>query len=377
MLRSSDLLAAAAAVVVVAAGALTSCTCKRGGDAAKSDGSNPQSQATDAASAAPEPKVVALYIWGNYIDPSLVQEFEKKTGIKVQESNYDSNEALLAKVQAGATGFDIAVPSDYMVTMMAGMGLLEELEKAKIPNVANIDPRFMSRAYDAENKFALPYSWTIGGIAVNKTAYPDPVTSWKDLLDNPKVTGKFSLLDDVRETMGAVLKYHGFSVNSTKPDELQKAKATLLAAKKSVKAFTSSPADLLKNGDVVMAHMYSQEALQAKRDTGGKIDFVIPTEGASMAIDNIVILKGAPHPAEAYAFINYIYEMASNSVNVAKIFTGPVVKNVRTLVPADVQNEANLFPTDATFAKTEMLQDLGEATAEYDRIWSEIKAAAH
>lgn len=322
-------------------------------------------------------KVVNLFVWGNYTSPELLSEFSRKTGIKVIESNYGSNEELLAKLQAGATGYDLAVPSDYMVTVMSKLDLLEPLDKTKIPNIKNLDPTFVGKTFDPENKFSLPYAWTVTGIAVNTTAYPDPVTSWADLFNNPKVSGRLSLLDDVRETMGAALKLNGFSINATKPEELQKAKETLLSTKKHVKTFNSSPIDAITSGEVWIAQMYGQEAMLAARHSGGKLAFVLPKEGGLMAVDNLVLLKSAKHKEEAYQLINFLLEVPNNVDFVKRVAGGPVLKETKNLLPPELQSSPTLFPPAEVLSKFETLQDLGDATALYDRIWSEIKVSSH
>jgi spermidine/putrescine transport system substrate-binding protein len=307
----------------------------------------------------------------------MLEEFTRKTGIKVNESNYSSNEELLAKLQAGATGFDLAVPSDYMVSVMAKLALVQELDKSQIPNAANLDPKFLGKSYDPENKVSLPYGWAITGFAVNRSLYDGPAASWGDLLQNDKVKGRVSLLDDVREALATALKLQGFSLNTTNPDELARAKALLAAAKKNIKAFNSTPADLLTAGEVLIAQMYSTEALVAARDSGKKIEFVIPKEGATVAIDNLVLLKGAPHPRAAYALMNFFYEKAVNADLVTRMFAGPVVAGVRDVLPPAVRDNKSLFPSEEELARCEMMEDLGAFTSQYDRAWSEIKAASH
>lgn len=340
----------------------------------------PESAATeDAAKTPPPPKerVVNLYIWGDYTSKEVLDEFTRRTGIKVQESNYSSNEELLAKLQAGATGFDLAVPSDYMVSVMSKLDLLTPLDQSKVPNVKNIDPRFLKKAFDPENKVSLPYAWSITGIAVHRGLYKEPVTSWSAVFDNPAAQGRIAVLDDVREAMGAALKVNGLSLNATDPKDLEKAKATLVAAKKNIKTFNSMPADLLASDEVMIAQMYSGEALSAGRDSGKQIDFVIPEEGAALAIDNVVILRDAPHVEEAYALMNYFFDVSANADFVSRTLSGPVVMGVREKLPKEAQANTTLFPSDEILAKCEMMQDLGASTAAWDRLWSEIKAASH
>lgn len=209
-----------------------------------------------------------LFIWAEYTSKPMLEEFTKKTGIKVNESNYASNEELLAKLQTGATGFDLAVPSDYMVSVMAKLALVQELDKSQIPNAADLDPKFLGKTYDPQNKVSLPYGWAITGFAVNRSLYDGPAASWADLLQNEKVKGRVSLLDDVREALATTLKLQGSSLNTQNPEELARAKAALAAAKKkNIKTFNSTPADILTAGEVLIAQMYSTEALVAARDS--------------------------------------------------------------------------------------------------------------
>jgi spermidine/putrescine transport system substrate-binding protein len=322
-------------------------------------------------------KVVNLYNWADYSSPEVLAEFTKKTGIEVKETNFSSNEEMLAKLQAGATGYDVIIPSDYMVTVMTKLGLIEELDKSKIPNAAQIDPKWLNAAYDPGNKYSLPYAWVMTGIAVNRDLYKGPMASWGDLFLAKDLKNKVAMLDDVRETVGAALKFNGLSLNATKPEDLAKAKATLVSAKENVKAFNATPSDLITTGEVAAAHMYSQEALMAARESGRKIEFVMPKEGGTLAVENVVIPKTAANREAAYAFINFLYEKSSNLGLVMATMSGPVVVGVKEMLPADVQANAAMFPTEETLKRCEMLQDVGDATAAFDRVWAEIKAASH
>lgn len=320
-----------------------------------------------------EAKEVNLSIWGNYLSPELQAQFEKETGIKINISNYSSNEELLAKVQMGSSGIDVAVPSDYMVEVMSKMNLLEPLKQDQITNKTLIDPQFLKQNYDPENKFSLPYIWTTAGIAVNRDLYKGPIKSWKDLLENPELKGKFALLDDVRETLGAALKMNGFSVNSTNPEEINKAKATLLKAKKNVKMFASDTIDILNNKEVAAAQTYSSDALQAADKAPGKIEYIIPAEGGTFAIDNLVIIKGAKHPEAAHKLINFLLSEQAETNRVKTILGGPVLKNTKASLPKELQNNRALFPEESTLKKLERIQDQGEKNKLFEDSWTEIK----
>jgi len=348
------------------------CTKKPDSPGAPVSGSS--SSPADAASAPGGSHVVNLAIWSNYVSPELLADFQKKTGIQVQVANYSSNEELLAKMQAGASGYDVAVPSDYMVFAMIKLGLIHELDYAQLPNSSRLDSKFLKKPYDPDNKFSVPYDWGTTGIAVNRTLYKGEIKGWKNLFNNPDLSGKFTLLDDVRETIGAALKAQGFSLNSKDPGELAKAKALLTANRSKVKAFTSEPMMPLVNGETPVAHAYMSDALQARKQTGGKIEYIIPEEGGTLWIDNLVIPNGSQHLKEAHAFINFLLEAKSNASTVMSVFVSPANKDAFALLPKDFQSNTMLFPSEASLAKCEMIQDLGETLSQWDRVWTEVKA---
>ncbi|MGZ3689705.1 MAG: polyamine ABC transporter substrate-binding protein, partial [Bdellovibrionota bacterium] len=319
------------------------------------------------------PQIVNLAIWSNYVSPELLAEFEKRTGIKVQISNYSSNEELLAKLQAGASGYDVAVPSDYMVFAMSKLGLLQRLDYSRLSNAKSLDSHYLKKQYDTENKYSIPYDWGTTGIAVNRETYKGSLKGWNDLFNNPALAGKFTLLDDVRETLGMALKAQGFSMNSKDPAQLAKAKELLMKVRVKVKAFTSEPMMPLVNGETAVAHAYLSDALQAKKQSGGKIDYVLPEEGCTIWIDNLVIPTGATHLQAAHQFINFLLEPRSNVSTVMSVFVSPANKEAMGLLPKEfVASNKILFPTDAQLKKCEMIQDLGESLSLWDRIWTEV-----
>ena len=315
---------------------------------------------------------VNLSIWGNYISPETQAKFEKETGIKIHISNYSSSEELLAKVQMVSSGIDVAVPTDYMVQIMAKMNLLEPLQNAKIPNKAFINPQFMGLDFDPKNEYSVPYAWTTMGIAVNRSLYKGAMKSWKDLLSNPELKGKIALLDDVRETMSAALKMNGYSVNSTKPEELLKAKNALLEAKKNVKMFASDTIDILKNKEVVAAQTYSSDALQAIAQAPD-IEYIIPSEGSTMAIDNLAIVKGAKHIEAAHKLINFLLSEGADMNRVQNIRATPVLKDTRSKLAKDLQENKALFPDASAIKNLEYIHNLGEGNKLFEDIWTEVK----
>ncbi|MBN8554411.1 MAG: spermidine/putrescine ABC transporter substrate-binding protein [Deltaproteobacteria bacterium] len=333
------------------------------------------STSESAAQGSNEAKVVHLAIWSNFVTDDILQEFTKQTGIQVETANYSSNEELLAKMQAGASGYDVIVPCDYLVLVMSNLGLLSEIDHAKIPNLKSIDAKYMKMYFDPENKFSLPFDWGTTGIAVNRKLFKGKIQGWKDVFDNKALEGKYTLLDDARETLGAALKKDGFSLNSVNGGELGKAKQTLLGAKNHVKGFTSETLMGLVNGEMVVAHAYSSDALQAAAKTNGAIEFVIPSEGATYWVDNVAIPKEAPHKEAAHALINFLLSPQVQAARASKLYVAPVSKEAVALLTPNVRSNRALFPDQKTLSKTEMIKDLGAQLTQWDRIWTEAKAA--
>lgn len=318
---------------------------------------------------------VNLAIWSNYVSPEMLKKFTESTGIQVNVSNYSSNEELLAKMQAGGSGIDVAVPSDYMVSIMISLQLLRALNREKLTNFGGLDPDFLGKTYDPTNRYSVPYGWTVTGIATNTELTKNPVTSWAALLAREDLKGKISLLDDSREALGAVLRTQGKSINSVDTQSLTDAKIALSKVKSRIKAFTSEPLDMLVNGDLAASQMYSSDALQARRNTKNRVQFEIPEEGGTLAIDNVVVPLNAPNPTAAFELVNFLISNEANLSFVTTVLAGPVVKGTKSLLPAELQADTGLFPSAEKLAKCEMIQDIGEASEAWDRIWTEVKVS--
>lgn len=348
-------------IVVLLVSLIQSCTCSRNSES--------KTNAGDAARG----RSVNLFIWGEYTSKRVLDDFEQKTGIHVNETNFSSNEEMLAKLQAGATGYDLIVPSDYMVTILIKLGLLDKLDRTQIPNANNIDPLFMGKEYDPANDYSLPYSWSATGIAYLKKKSPIKITSYKTLVTDPQLKNRVALLDDMREVFALALKIQGDSVNSTDEAKLKKAATTLAAIKQHVKEFNSTPAQSLAQGDVVAAHMYSNEAFRLKL-ANPDLEFIIPDEGATTAIDNMIILRSSQKKTEAHALINFFLDPVNNQKFVEDMIAVPVVKGVVEKLPAKFRENQVISNAGYVMKHSEPIQDVGEATTLYDRLWTEFKA---
>ncbi len=250
-----------------------------------------------------------FFNWADYMDEDIMAQFEEACGVKVTQDIYSSNEDLIAKLQAGNSGYDLVIPSDYAVQILINAGLLRPLDMANIPNVVNIDPNLMGMYYDPENTYSIPYQWGTTGIAYNVTAYPDGVDSWAALFDPAQVCeqkGFASMLDDERESIGATLKYLGYSYNDTDPDHQAQARDVLLAQKECLAGYNSDNySQTLAGEEVMIAHAWSGGTALAHGENEN-VKFVVPKEGSAIYMENMTIPADASNAYTAEIFINYL-----------------------------------------------------------------------
>lgn len=318
-------------------------------------------------------KELNIYIWSNYITEETLNRFEKETGIKAHFDTYDSNEALLEKIQSGVADYDVIVPSDYMVRILNIQGLLEKLDQNRVPGISNLTPRFRNLPFDPNNEHSIPYLWGTTGIGYNKKKVTNPVDSWA-ILWNSKYKDRILMLDDERECFSVALKWKGHSLNSQNTTDLEEAKNLLLQQKPLVKTYNSGSFDeILLSGDVWLAHGYSGQLAKVK-DHNPDFDYVIPKEGATLWVDNLAIPKASRHKEEAYAFL----EFCLNPQNAAEItnvsgYPSPNEAAKAFIKPEFLQDPAR-YPDDATLAKCEFIADLGQTIRLLDEYWTEVKS---
>lgn len=322
-----------------------------------------------------------LYTWVEYIDPAIKDQFEAECGVKVTETNFDSNETLLATLQAGGTGYDIIVPSDYMVQILVSEGMLEKLDYNNIPNIANMGSPHVKQYFDPTQEYTVPYFWGTSGFAVDTNVVTDPVPSWKMVFEpSDEVCGKISMLDDERETIGAALMYLGYPINDTDPAHLEEAKNTLIAQAKCVKAYDSmSNDDLIVQSETVIAHIWTGDAILAGDPaTGGRdgIVYMIPEEGCTIWQDNMAIPVGAPNKYTAEVFMNYLADPEIAAQNATFVGYGTPNEAAKGLLDPEILANTGIYPDAATMGNLQWIQDVGDALETYDRIWTEFKAAA-
>ncbi|MEZ4432427.1 MAG: spermidine/putrescine ABC transporter substrate-binding protein, partial [bacterium] len=289
-------------------GALLS-ACK-GGDKAPEAGGAPSTgtQAAGAEAAKADDKLegeLHIYNWSDYIAEDTVKNFEKEFGVKVTYDTYESNEELIAKLQAGGGGYDLVVPSGYAVMVLSQLGLMQKLDRSKIKNLGNISPIFRGASFDPQNEYTVPWQWGTTGIAYRKDLVTSPPDSWA-VFHDAQYKGKMTQMDDMRDVIGCWLKYRGKSLNSTDPAELATAKTDAITAKALLKSYLSAPVKAqLIAGDVWIAQLWNGDTAQAKAEND-QIAYVMPKEGGAIWADSMVIPKNAPHPKAAHAFLDYI-----------------------------------------------------------------------
>jgi spermidine/putrescine transport system substrate-binding protein len=318
---------------------------------------------------------LSLYNWSSYIDPSAIADFEQKFVVKIKYDTYESNDDLYAKLKPGNPGYDVIFPSDYMVTIMRKENMLEAIELNNIPNIKNVKQKFLNPPYDPGNQYSLPYQWQTIGIGYNIQATGKEITGWSDLFNYQKA-GRVSLLDELRDTMSAALLYLGYDPNTTNPDQLNQARDLLIEKKDLIKTFAPDIGqNLLDQGEVDLALEYSGDIFQVMEENPN-LRYVIPTEGAIIAADTMAIPKDAPHKEMAEKFINFILEpeIGAKISNFTKYGTPNQVAQDKGLINREDLNNKALYPPEEVFERLTYIKDVGEATAIYDRVWTEIKA---
>ncbi|MGD0221653.1 MAG: extracellular solute-binding protein [Terriglobia bacterium] len=315
-----------------------------------------------------------IYIWSSYISPRVIHGFEREYHCRVNYDLYDSNEALLTKLQAGNVDYDLVVPSDYMVEILVRQGLLAKLEKPRMANAwANTDPRFLGLPFDPQNEYSVPYAWGTTGLAYRADLVNENIDSWNVLFDK-RFAGHILLLDDTREVFGMALKKLGFSLNSTDPEQIKQARDLLLDQKPMVKGYNSSNFEQdLAGGDAWIAQAYNGNMTFVMRDEP-RIRYIIPKEGCTISVDCACVPRHAPHPQLAADFINYFHrpEVAARFVNDCG-FNTPNRFEQQEIDPWLLSNPA-VFPDPAALKRCEFMRDVGPIISLYDRYWTEIKA---
>ena len=319
---------------------------------------------------------VVVYNWSEYIPQDVLDNFTKETGIKVVYSTFEANEAMYAKVKLlQGKGYDVVVPSSYFVEQMHKEKLLAPLDKSKLPNLANLDPKTLNQAYDPDNVYSVPYMWGTVGIGYNTKHIPaGSVTKWADLL-RPEYKGKVILTDDLRDAFAIALKASGGSLNSADESNIKTAYEFLKQLKSSVRIFdVTAIKQALIGEEVWIGPIWSGDFLVAQEESPN-LAFAFPEEGVILWVDCFAIPKGSKNVENAHIFINYMLrpEVAARCVQEYKYST-PNTKAL-PLLPAELRDNPVLNPGDKELKNGEYIGNLGQALGTYEKYWEVLKTS--
>ncbi len=327
-----------------------------------------------------------VYNWGEYIDESVIEQFEEETGIKVIYDVFETNEEMYPVIEAGAVRYDAVCPSDYMIQRMAENGLLSEINFENIPNLDQIGARYMemSRGFDPENLYSVPYTWGTVGILYNTRLIEEkglPVPArWEDLW-NPAYEGEILMQDSVRDAFMVSLKSLGYSMNTCDESELQEAKKKLIDQKPLVQAYVIDQArDKMIGGEAAIGVVYSGEMLYIQEEVAAQeldysLEYIIPEEGTNLWIDSWVIPANARNKENAEKWINFLCRPDIALKNFEYITYSTPNTGAFELLDEELQNNKALFPDTESLTDSEVFLYLGdEADGVYNQLWKEVKS---
>jgi spermidine/putrescine transport system substrate-binding protein len=322
------------------------------------------------------PEELIFYNWADYLPGISKKNFKKETGITLKETYFDDNEALYAKLGAGATGYDVICPSDYMVHVLIMAGLVTPLDMSLIPRFTNVDPKFQKPSYDPETdgkKYSVPYQWGTTGIGVRLDKVSEPVTSWQTMWD-PKYKGQIIMENEMTETIGAALKLLGYSLNSTSEDELTQAGDKLIEQKPLVVAYDTNNMKRNMTQGTPLVHAWNADVLLVMDDIGqDKLGYVLPEEGYTVWIDNLAIPTGANSVYGAHLWMDFICDVKNQADLTDWVWYLSPVPAAYDLI--ETQLLLDNVPTAEQLDRGEIKDDVGEFNQVYLDTWRRVKSA--
>lgn len=321
---------------------------------------------------------VTIFNWGEYIDPDLIAQFEEESGYRVVYETFDSNEAMLTKIEQGGTSYDIAVPSEYAIEKMKEHNLLLPIDHSKIPNLKNIDPYFLDLSFDPKNEFSIPYFWGTVGIVFNPTLLNGQTFESWDALWDPSLKGQVLLADGAREVIGMGLNSLGYSLNSTDDKELQEALRKLNKLTPNVKAIIGDEVtQLMVNEEAAVALTWSGQAADMLYENE-ELDYAVPEEGSNLWFDNMVIPKTAGNIEGAHAFINFMLDAEVAAQNADYVgYSTPNAAGVE-LMDEEVTSDERFYPSEEARDNLEVYNNLGlEMLGVYNELFLKFKMGSN
>jgi spermidine/putrescine transport system substrate-binding protein len=311
--------------------------------------------------------------WAEYLEGSIVRDFERESKVKVNLTYYNDNEELLAKMQTGHPGYDLVVPTGYMVEIMRKEGLLRQFTPEEIPNARHLDPRFRRLFYDPSGAYYVPYAYGVSGIGYNSDVLKGPVESWLALWDERR-RGRILMLDDMMEVFDVGCRVLGYRLNDRNPRQLKEALELLRRQKPLLRKYENTlTKELLAAGEVDIAHTWSGTLLKLALEHP-QFKFVVPKEGVLLFVDNLCIPKDAPNPDLAQRFVDFLLQPEMSARNIRTILYAMPNPEAQALLDKGLRENPMLFPPVEDLSRYDITRDLGEYMAEIQRSWTELKS---
>ncbi|MGM0397757.1 MAG: extracellular solute-binding protein [Halobacteriota archaeon] len=323
-----------------------------------------------------------IFQWSDYWGEDIVPTFEKVFGVSVNVSNFASNEEMFNKLQAGGTAqYDLVFPSDYMIGTMAEQGVIQELDREKIPNYENLDSLFSEPSYDPDpGTYSVPYQWGTSGIGWTTEMLDDTeLRSW-DAMWSDEYAGEMTMMNDMRETIGAALKRRGYSLNTTDPEKIEEAKQDLIEQKELLLTYDSSNFEVkLINEQASPVHGWSGDIFRAYwetyEDDSSPVNYRVPDEGGVVWVDNGAVTADAPHPNAAHAFINYYSNARVAAAITNWTYFGSPNAAAEEYIYDEILDDPAIYPSDEVMDSLEYIENVGDARSYYSEAWTEIQNA--
>ncbi len=319
-------------------------------------------------------EVLHIFNWADYIKPELIQRFEQEHNCRVVIDTFDSNESMYNKLKAGATGYDIIFPSSYMVDLMAEQNMLQPLDHNLLPNLVHIDEELMQYATDPQFVHSAPYMMSNAGIAYRADKVENVTPTWA-MFDRADLKGRMTLLNDYRETIGAALKFLGFSLNTTDDGELAQARDVVIRWKKNIAKLESEQyKNGIASGEFLLVHGYNGDLMQVIQEDED-VTYILPQEGVSISCDHMVVPTAARAVPLAHAFINFLLDPKVAAENTEFVYFLSPNKSSYEYLSDDIKEDPAVFVPDEILDHSEVIKYLGADDAKYRAIWDAIKAA--